>query len=188
MFSKNQERKKILNTVTPVWPGQSWFPSLMELACDIAKLIPIFPQRLLSPAGTTYFNIQRPSISLVEVVRDMFREQGIPLDAIELILVGGRQSPHLANGSACNNWHHRCVPRNLDYLSNKSIQKLEFLTFLLVSKNLSALVTYTHKHHRSLDQIVSEPPWYSNKKIFGILNKECGSFKCGKTRNVHRCH
>lgn len=44
------------------------------------------------------------------------------------------------------------------------------------------------KYHWSLDQIVSELCWYKYKKFFCTFSEKCSSFKCGKTRNVHRCY
>ena len=40
--------------VCPVWPGQPWFPLLLELSCDVPRLLPSGPYSLKSALGESH--------------------------------------------------------------------------------------------------------------------------------------
>ncbi len=53
-LAKIRREKALVVLVCPIWPSQPWFPLLLELACDMPRILPPSPRLLTSPFGAAH--------------------------------------------------------------------------------------------------------------------------------------
>lgn len=92
-LSKVTREGSSLVLVCPIWQSQSWFPLLLELACEIPIIVPSCPNLLLSCLGehhplclTSSFQRSVWKLSGIAI------EASVPEKAIKLITAGTRET------------------------------------------------------------------------------------------------
>jgi hypothetical protein len=63
-LEKIRREKATAVFVCPVWPGQPWFPLLLELVCKIPRLLPATPSLLTSALGESHPLISSSALHL----------------------------------------------------------------------------------------------------------------------------
>ena len=101
--------------VTPLWPTQAWYPSILHMSIAPPVLLPWTPTSLRSLRAITPSSGQsHPSTSCVACVRQSLQAQGISGNAAKLIVAAWRPGTYSVYNSAWNKWHSWCDERKID--------------------------------------------------------------------------
>ena len=63
-LAKLREKGGELILVTPVWPTQAWYPSLLDMSVSLPVLLPVTPNLLLGPRGEIHPLIANQTLHL----------------------------------------------------------------------------------------------------------------------------
>ena len=115
-LAKLREEKGELILVTPLWPTQAWYPSLLEMSVSLPILLPWDPKLLQGPQGQSHPLVMNQTLHLAAWHVCNFHSKGFSSNASKLILAAWRPGTNSVYNSAWKKWHCWCIARKIDPL------------------------------------------------------------------------
>ena len=114
-LAKLREEGGELILVTPVWPTQAWYPSLLELSVSLPILLPWGPKLLQGPQGQSHPLVMNQTLQLAawHVCNDLCSQRAF---LATLPSSSWQPSTNSVYNSAWKKWHCWCIAREVDPL------------------------------------------------------------------------
>jgi hypothetical protein len=115
--------------IAPTWPGQPWFPALLELLVD-------FPAQLLIAEGAIFLAFEQQA-SCIASVRSRLQTTGLSPEVCKILLASWRTSTQKRYEGPWQQWASWCLERNKCPSSAPVADVLDFLSEQFNNRNLA---------------------------------------------------
>ena len=104
--------------ITPLWPGQPWYPTLFPVLLENPRLLPLSPDLLTSPQGLKFsFSRKSQSVGRMVHLRQSYQGAGISDEATTLLLASWRSSTTENYNSSWRVWEQWYVQSSTNPIS-----------------------------------------------------------------------
>ncbi len=116
-LEKIRREKALVVFVCPVWIGQPWFPFLLELSCDVPRLLPPSQHLLKSALDETHPLIRNGALHLAvwRLSGDSTLSEGFSATVVDLLMAGNRPSTHSTYESTWRKWMDLCLGKRSNH-------------------------------------------------------------------------